>query len=153
MPNYTVTAGTIVQWGTVSIANGENTEVVVDWSGDALPLARDYRHSRFALDCGTVTVKSFSRDSLALTESTQGSTFLVPANRGIKKNLRVRQGNAIWFDADCIYLGSELTASVNDVFRYEHRFRIVETVTSDEAGTYSHHEGLIFTETPNRQFP
>jgi hypothetical protein len=106
--------------------------VTVAWGGNTLdepfsatlelereaPVART---ARWTLDLGTVTVKAFSRDVLPESEYGNRKRLTLTALDETTSAFTV-------FDADCVYLGATVAAEVNDVWRFDHRFRVMDTV-------------------------
>ena len=110
--------------------------VAVTWGGTAvqqvssvtLDLVRDMpaaRTARWTLDLGEVTLPAFTR------------TAVPESQYGVRARLTVTaqddQGTATSstftvFDADCVYLGAEVSGELNGVWRFDHRFRVMDTV-------------------------
>jgi hypothetical protein len=110
--------------------------VSVTWGGAAvsevseatLALVREQpaaRSARWTLDLGEVTLPAYTR------------TALPESQYGVRARLTITaqndQGTATTstftvFDADCVYLGSEVAGELNGVWRFDHRFKVMDTV-------------------------
>ena len=110
--------------------------VTVTWGGTAveqvseatLALVREppaARTARWTLDLGEVTLPAFTR------------TALPESQYGVRARLTITaqndQGTATTstftvFDADCIYLGAEVIGQVNEAWRFDRRFKVMDTV-------------------------
>lgn len=106
--------------------------VTVTWGGTALlePFAATLdlqrgppaaRTAKWTLDLGSVTLKAFSREALPEREYGERRRLTLTALGDSTAAVTV-------FDADCVYLGPNVGAEVNDVWRFDHRFRVMDTV-------------------------
>lgn len=116
--------------------------VSVTWGGAALSKVFDAtlnlqrgapvaRAARWTLDLGEVTLSAYTREALPDSDYGQRRRLTVTAQND--------QGTATSstftvFDADCVYLGPEIRAEVNNVWRFDHLFKVMDTV--DGAGSY-----------------
>lgn len=102
--------GVTVSWGGTTI--GEVTELRVV-EGGSLPLGRD---STFAVDVGTVEISSLATGSTA---------FISPTARGLKDTLSIT-GGVTALTTKAILQTLDVSAKVNDVWRFKNTFRIVK---------------------------
>ena len=112
-------SGVSVTWGGSAVEKA--TDVTLDLVRD-MPVART---ARWTLDLGEVTLPALTR------------TALPESQYGVRARLTITaqndQGTATSstftvFDADCVYLGAEVTGELNGVWRFDHRFRVMDTV-------------------------
>jgi len=106
--------------------------VAVSWGGTALlePFAATLdlqkpppaaRTAKWTLELGSVTLKSFRREALPESEYGERRRLTLTALDESATPFTV-------FDRDCVYLGANVPAEVNDVWRFDHRFRVMDTV-------------------------
>jgi hypothetical protein len=115
--------------------------VSVTWGGTALSKVFDAtlslqrgapaaRTAKWTLDLGEVTLSAYTR--VALPDSDYGQ------RRRLTITAQNDQGTATTstftvFDADCVYLGAEIRGEVNNVWRFDHSFKVMDTVGSATA--------------------
>lgn len=114
--------GVTVSFGGTTI--GEVTELRVV-EGGSLPLGRD---STFAVDVGTIEISSLATGSTA---------FISPTARGLKGTLSISGtsaaqgtppagGGSVTLTTKAILQTLDISAKVNDVWRFKNTFRIVK---------------------------
>ena len=110
--------------------------VSATWGGTALSKVFDAtlslqrgppaaRTAKWSLDLGEVTLSAYTR--VALPDSDYGQ------RRRLTITAQNDQGTATTstftvFDADCVYLGAEIRGAVNNVWLFDHQFRVMDTV-------------------------
>ena len=109
--------GFTITWGTAALAEVQELNVNQE---RGLPLQRD---GTWTLNLGTVRLAGFSTAHLAESEY------------GRRKQLTIRcpptatGGSAITlFDRDCIFQDRVVTAEANNAVRFDHVFRVMDTV-------------------------
>jgi hypothetical protein len=110
--------------------------VTVTWGGTAVPqiieatlaLVREppvARTARWTLDLGEITLPALTRTGLPDSEYGRRRRLTITAQND--------QGTATSstftvFDADCMYLGAEVRGELNGVWRFDHSFKVMDTV-------------------------
>ena len=117
----TTIQGVTVNWGTSTVA--EVFEATLALQRDP-PEART---AKWSLDLGTITLRAYSRGALP------------DSDYGAKRRLTITAGTGTGaatftvFDADCIYLGVEIAAELNNVWRFDHVLKVTDTVGGSTA--------------------
>ena len=115
----TTVQGVTVTWGSGTVA--EVYEATLALQRD-LPQART---ARWSIDLGTVTLRAYTREALPDSDYGQKRRLTITAGLGT--------GTFTVFDADCVYLGAEITAEVNKVWRFDHEMKVLDTVGGSTA--------------------
>ena len=120
-------SGVSVRWGgsTASTAVSgtallEVTEATLDLQRGA-PVART---AKWSLDLGTITLSAFTRD--AVPDSDYGQRRLLEITAQSDTGATTTATFTV-FSADCVYLGPRIAGQVNDVWRFDHLFRVSDT--------------------------
>jgi hypothetical protein len=108
--------GFTITWGGAALQ--EVAEISIDQER-GLPLQRN---GTWTLNLGTVRIAGFSTANLA--ESEYGRRKVL-----IFEGLTASSGSVVqWFNRDCILQDRRISAQANDVVRFDHVFRIMDTV-------------------------
>jgi hypothetical protein len=107
-----------VTWGGASLL--EVREVNID-QDRGLPLQRD---GTWTLQLGTVSVVGFSTANLAESEYGKRKRLVLNGRIGTAPGAAA----VTLFDRDCILQDRRIAGTVNDVLRFDHVFRIMDTV-------------------------
>jgi hypothetical protein len=110
--------GMTVTWGGESLL--EVREVNVD-QDRGLPLQRD---GTWTLQLGTVSVVGFSTANLAESEYGKRKQLVLTGRVGTSPGAALVK----FFDRDCILQDRRIAVTSNDVVRFDHIFRIMDTV-------------------------
>jgi hypothetical protein len=117
----TTIQGVTVNWGASTVA--EVFEATLALQRD-LPQART---AKWSIDLGTVTLRAFSRDALPDSDYGEKRRLTISARTGTST------ATFTVFDADCVYLGAEITAELNNVWKFDHVLRVMDTVDGTTA--------------------
>lgn len=108
--------GLTVSWGGMALL--EVQEISIDQER-GLPLQRN---GTWTLNLGTVRIAGFS--TAGLPESEYGRRKVL-----VLEGRTATSGNAIkFFERDCILQDRRIAAVANDVLRFDHVFRVMDTV-------------------------
>jgi hypothetical protein len=108
--------GFTITWGGAALE--EVAEISIDQER-GLPLQRD---GTWTLNLGTVRIAGFSTANLPESEYGRRKVLIFEG--------RTATSGAVikWFDRDCILQDRRISATANDVVRFDHTFRIMDTV-------------------------
>jgi hypothetical protein len=108
--------GFTIKWGTDTLE--EVAEISIDQER-GLPLERS---GTWTLNLGTVRIAGFSTANLPESEYGRRKVLIFEG--------RTATSGAVvkWFDRDCILQDRRISATANDVVRFDHVFRIMDTV-------------------------
>jgi hypothetical protein len=112
-------SGVSVTWGGSTVSRV--SQVTLDLQRGP-PTART---ARWTIDLGTVTLSAYTRDALPDSDYGQRRRLVITAQNDT--GTTTTQTFTL-FDADCVYLGPEIVGEVNSVWRFDHRFRVMDTV-------------------------
>lgn len=113
--------GLTVSWGGTALL--EVQEISIDQER-GLPLERK---GTWTLNLGTVRIAGFS--TYGLSESEYGRRkVLVLEGRTATSGAVIK-----WFERDCILQDRRISAAPNDVLRFDHVFRIMDTVNANQS--------------------
>jgi len=120
-------SGVVVRWGgstastaVVGTALLEVFEATIDERRDP-PAGRT---ESWSPDMGSVTLAAFTRDALAAGEYGKRRLLTVTAQADTGATTTA---TITLFSADCVYRGAELAGRVNDVWRFDHQFTVMDT--------------------------
>jgi hypothetical protein len=108
--------GFTITWGGAALE--EVAEISIDQER-GLPLQRD---GTWTLNLGTVRIAGFSTENLPESEYGRRKVLIFEG--------RTATSGAVikWFERDCILQDRRIAATANDVVRFDHVFRIMDTV-------------------------
>jgi len=117
----TTIQGVTVNWGASTVAEVFEATLALQREPP------EARTAKWSLDLGTVTLRAFSRDALPDSDYGEKKRLTISARTGT--------GTATFtvFDADCVYLGAEITAELNNVWRFDHSLKVADTVGGSTA--------------------
>ena len=110
--------GMTVTWGGAALAEVREVSIDQDRGG---PLQRD---GTWTLQLGTVSVTGFSTANLAESEYGMRKQLVFIGRIGTATNPPA----VTLFSRDCILQDRRIAATVNDAVRFDHIFRIMDTV-------------------------
>lgn len=127
-------SGVVVAWGTTVPTSQTSTVTIASLGLDlevyeaSLDLQREQpqaRTDKWTMDLGTITLSSYKRDALLESEYGQRKllTIVAHSDTGMATTSRFTI-----FSADCVYLGSQVGATVNNVWKFDHLFKVMDTV-------------------------
>lgn len=110
--------------------------VEVTWGGSVVEQVSDAtlalqrgapaaRTAKWTLDLGEVTLTAFTRTALPDSDYGQRRRLTITAQND---QGTVTASTFTVFDADCVYLGPEIRGEVNNVWRFDHQFKVMDTV-------------------------
>jgi hypothetical protein len=108
--------GFTITWGGAALQ--EVAEISIDQER-GLPLQRN---GTWTLNLGTVRVSGFSTANLAESEYGRRKVLVFQGPTGTSG------GVVQWFNRDCILQDRRISVVANDVVRFDHTFRIMDTV-------------------------
>jgi hypothetical protein len=113
--------GFTVSWGGAALL--EVQEISIDQER-GLPLQRN---GTWTLNLGTVRIAGFSTAHLAESEYGRRKVLLL-------EGLTATSGSVVkFFERDCILQDRRIVAAANDVVRFDHVFRIMDTVNANQS--------------------
>jgi hypothetical protein len=108
--------GFTITWGGAALQ--EVAEISIDQER-GLPLQRN---GTWTLNLGTVRVSGYSTANLAESEYGRRKTLVFQGRTAAT-------GSVVnWFNRDCVLQDRRISARANDVVRFDHVFRIMDTV-------------------------
>jgi hypothetical protein len=127
-------SGVVVAWGT-TVPTSQTTTVTIASLGldlevyeASLDLQRDQpqaRTDKWTMDLGTITLSSYKRSQLLDSEYGQKKMLTIVAHEDTGSATTNR---FTIFSADCVYLGAQIGATVNNVWKFDHVFKVMDTV-------------------------
>lgn len=120
-------SGVDVRWGGDTVSTAVSGVRLLDVYEATLSLQRGApvaRTAKWSLDLGEVTLSAFTRD--AVPDSDYGEKKLLTITAQSDTGSTTTATFTV-FSADCVYLGAEITAQVNNVWRFDHTFKVMDT--------------------------
>jgi hypothetical protein len=120
-------SGVVVRWGgstsstaVVGTALLEVFEATIDERRDP-PAGRT---DAWSPEMGSVTLAAFTRDAVPAAEYGKRRLLTVTAQADTGATTTA---TLTIFSADCVYRGAEVAGRVNDVWRFDHQFKVMDT--------------------------
>lgn len=120
-------SGVEVRWGGSTVSTAVTGTAVLQVFEASLDLQRDQpsaRTEKWSIDLGEVTLRAFSRDALPDSEYGQRRLLTITAQNDTGSTTT---STFTVFSADCVYLGANIQPELNKVWRFDHRFKVMDT--------------------------
>lgn len=127
-------SGVLIAWGTTAPTADSSTATIASLGLEleayeaTLDLQRGQPQARdknWTMEMGTITILSYKRDTLRESEygKRRKLTIVAHEDTGVATTNRFQI-----FSADCVYLGAQVSATVNNVWKFDHVFKVMDTV-------------------------
>jgi hypothetical protein len=146
-------SGVVVRWGGSTASTAATGDAILEVYEATIDERRDPPAGRTAAwspEMGSVTLAAFTRDALPATEYGKRRLLTITAQAdtgaansssagpdevpdtvveevGSPHVTTTTPATFTLFSADCVYRGAEVAGRVNDVWRFDHQFRIADT--------------------------
>lgn len=126
-------SGVEVRWGGNTSSTAATGTQLLEVSDATLNLQRGLpaaRTAKWSLDLGEVTLSAYTRD--AVPDSDYGQRRLLTITAQSDTGATTTATFTV-FSADCVYLGAEVRGELNNVWRFDHQFKVMDTRDSTNA--------------------
>lgn len=120
-------SGVEVRWGGNTSSTAASGTQLLEVSDATLNLQRGMpvaRSAKWSLDLGEVTLSAFTRDAVPDSDYGQRRLLTITAQSDTGSTTTA---TFTVFSADCVYLGAEVRGELNNVWRFDHTFKVVDT--------------------------
>ena len=120
-------SGVSVRWGGSTASTASSGTQLLEVTEATLDLQRGEpvaRTAKWSLDLGTITLAALTRD--AVPDSDYGQRRLLHITAQSDTGSTTTATFTV-FSADCVYLGANISGQVNNVWRFDHSFKVMDT--------------------------
>jgi len=120
-------SGVEVRWGGVTSSTAASGTQLLEVTDATLSLQRGMpvgRSDKWSLELGEITLAALTRN--AVPDSDYGQRRLLTITAQSDTGATTTATFTV-FSADCVYLGAEIRGELNNVWRFDHTFKVMDT--------------------------